>query len=162
VIDEVWMVVSPLNPFKKKKDLLDHNSRLELINKAVKGNEAVKASNIEFDMPMPSYTIDTLRVLDTKYPNREFSLIMGADNLEHLDKWKESTEIIDGYKIYVYPRLGYYTSKFDNEKSIVRVDAPIIELSSTSIRNKVKEGRSIKYLTRESVRKDILKQGWYK
>jgi len=162
VIDEVWMVVSPLNPFKKKKDILDHNSRLELINKAVKGNEAVKASSIEFDMPMPSYTIDTLRVLDTKYPNRKFSLIMGADNLEHLDKWKESTEIIGSYKIYVYPRLGYYTSKFDNEKSIVRVDAPIIELSSTSIRNKLKEGRSIKYLTRESVREEILKQGWYK
>ena len=102
LLDKVWMVVSPLNPFKKKKGLLDHNNRLELIKRAVKGNEAIKGSNIEFDMPMPSYTIDTLKVLATKYPKHQFSLIMGADNLEHLDKWKASKEIINHYKIYVY------------------------------------------------------------
>ena len=162
LLDKIWMVVSPLNPFKKKKDLLDHNSRLMLINKAVEGNEAIKGSNIEFDMPIPSYTIDTLRALALKHPSYEFSLIMGADNLEHLDKWKESTEIIDNYKVYIYPRLGYDTNKFDHKKSIIKVDAPIIELSSTSIRNKIKEGRSIRYLTRESVRNEILKEGWYK
>lgn len=163
LVDEVWMVVSPLNPFKKKADLLDHHDRLELIKKATYGNKLLTGSNIEFDLPIPSYTVDTLKAISKKYRKREFSVIMGADNLEHLDKWKEYKDIINNYKVFVYPRLNHdKTDAFEQKQNIIKVKAPIIELSSTEIRKRIKEGRSIKYLTTASVIREIKKNNLYK
>jgi len=162
LVDDVWMVISPLNPFKKKSGLLDHHERYKLLKKAVYGNKCIVASDIEFDLPIPSYTIDTLTVLKRKFSSRSFSLVMGEDNLEHFDKWKSYREILDEHQVYVYPRLSHETNKFDSEENIIKVNAPILELSSTEIRHRIKEGRSIRYLTRESVRKEILMTGAYK
>ncbi len=162
VIDQIWMVVSPLNPFKKKDGLLDHNIRLTLIEKATKGNEFVRGSDVEFDLPIPSYTIDTLDVLTAKNPKTRFSLIMGEDNLEHLDKWKKSQELIDRFVIYVYPRLNHFTDKFESEKNIIKIDAPIIELSSTAIRKAIKSGESIRYITADIVKEEIERNNYYK
>lgn len=161
-IDEVWMVVSPLNPFKEKKGLLDHRKRLELIEMATRSNSRVFGSDIEFDLPIPSYTIDTLAHLKKKGLKRAFSVIMGEDNLQGLHKWKNYEELISEHDVYVYPRLGYETDNLKEVSSIKRVKAPIIEISSTAIRQRIKEGGSIKYLTLERVEQRILEEGWYK
>ncbi len=160
-LQEIWMIVSPLNPFKEQKDLLDHQKRLELVKLATRGNSKIKGSNVEFDLPIPSYTIDTLRYLEKTTRKKTFSLIMGEDNLEGLHKWKESEELIQNYSIYVYPRLGYTTTQYENTESIRKVKAPIIELSSTKIRQKLSNNTSIRYLVVEKVRKKIEKEGWY-
>jgi len=160
-LEEIWMIVSPLNPFKEQKELLDHYKRLEMVKIATRGNKKIKGSNVEFDLPIPSYTIDTLRYLEEKTRNKTFSLIMGEDNLEGLDKWKESKELIRNYSIYVYPRLGYTTDKYKDHDNIHRLKAPIIELSSTKIRRKIAEKASIRYLVVEKVRQKIEKEGWY-
>lgn len=161
-LEEIWMVVSPQNPFKAKKGLLDHHARLELIEMATKGNKAVKGSSVEFDLPIPSYTIDTLRHLSKVHPDYQFSILMGEDNLEHLDKWKESDELIYNYPIYVYPRLNYFSNKFDHITGVQKVKAPIIELSSTSIREKIQKGESIRYVVKDEVRQLIEERNYYK
>jgi len=160
-IDEIWMIVSPLNPFKEKKDLLDHHIRLDLVRTATRGNKRIKGSDIEFGLPIPSYTIDTLRHLEANTRNKTFALIMGEDNLEGLHKWKESKALVNNYDIYVYPRMEHHTTRFDNNERIKRVDAPIIELSSTKVRKKIAQNESIRYIVVENVRKKILKEGYY-
>jgi len=160
-IDEIWMIVSPLNPFKEKKDLLDHHIRLDLVRTATRGNKRIKGSDIEFGLPIPSYTIDTLRHLEANTRNKTFALIMGEDNVEGLHKWKESKALVNNYDIYVYPRMEHHTTRFDNNERIKRVDAPIIELSSTKVRKKIAQNESIRYIVVENVRKKILKEGYY-
>ena len=137
-LDQIWFVVSPLNPFKKKINLLDNYSRLNLVNIAIKNFSFFKASNIEFSLPIPSYTINTLEYIKEKFPEYEFSLLMGKDNLSNFKKWKNYEIIIKNHNIFVYPRLNCKSSIFEDHKNIRLIDAPIIEISSSMIRSNIK------------------------
>jgi nicotinate-nucleotide adenylyltransferase len=146
-LDEVWFVVTPQSPFKTKKTLLDNHHRYEMVYEATKEYPKLKPSKIEFDLPQPNYTVNTLVHLDEKYPtNYKFSLIMGEDNLKGLHKWKNYETIIENYTIYVYPRISEEAveSQFMQHESIHRVNAPIMEISSTFIRKELKNGKNIK------------------
>ncbi|MGB7528361.1 MULTISPECIES: nicotinate (nicotinamide) nucleotide adenylyltransferase [Sphingobacterium] len=161
-LDEVWFVVSPQNPFKEKKSLGNMYDRLEMVNLAIDGAEKLRASDIEFNLPQPSYTIDTLVHLAEKYPSKEFILIMGEDNLQGLSKWKNAEILLRDYKIVVYPRPGYEAPEdLKNHPSISMTDTPVMELSSTFLRNAIKEGRSIKFYTPDAVVDFIDKKGLY-
>ncbi len=146
-MDELWFVVSPQNPFKDKKSLLTDHNRLDMVQLAVKNYPKMRASNVEFSLPKPSYTIDTLTYLKEKYPNYSFALIMGEDNLDSLSKWKNSEKLMSDYQIIVYPRT-FEGEKKDSEylqhENISMVNAPIIELSATEIRNMIKEGKNVR------------------
>ena len=144
-IEQLWFIVSPQNPFKKKSTLLADHHRLALINTAIDTSLLFKASNIEFHMPKPSYTIDTLAYLGEKYPDREFLLIMGSDNLPTLPKWKNFQQIVDNYEIYVYPRPGISIDDYMDIAKIKKVDAPLIEISSSFIREAIKDGKDVSY-----------------
>lgn len=146
-MDELWFVVSPQNPFKDKKSLLTDHNRLDMVQLAVKNYPKMRASNVEFSLPKPSYTIDTLTYLKEKYPNYSFALIMGEDNLDSLPKWKNAEKLMSDYQIIVYPRT-FEGEKKDGEylqhENISMVNAPIIELSATEIRNMIKEGKNVR------------------
>ncbi len=146
-MEELWFVVSPQNPFKDKKSLLSDHSRLDMVQLAVKNYPKMRASNIEFSLPKPSYTIDTLTYLKEKYPDYSFALIMGEDNLESLPKWKNSEKLVSDYQIIVYPRT-FEGEKIDNEylkhQNIHQINAPVIELSATEIRSMIKEGKNVR------------------
>jgi nicotinate-nucleotide adenylyltransferase len=146
-LDEVWFIVTPQSPFKIKKTLLDNHHRYEMVYEATKEYPKLKPSKIEFDLPQPNYTVNTLVHLDEKYPSGySFSLIMGEDNLKGLHKWKNYETILENYTIYVYPRIseGAVESQFMQHESIHRVNAPIMEISSTFIRKEHKNGKNIK------------------
>ncbi|QQT27591.1 MULTISPECIES: nicotinate (nicotinamide) nucleotide adenylyltransferase [Sphingobacterium] len=160
-LDEVWFVVSPQNPFKKKASLADPYDRLEMVNLAIEDTENLRCSNIEFNLPVPSYTIDTLVHLSEKYPDKQFHLIMGQDNLESLQKWKNIDIILRDYHIYVYPRPGYNSGDFKDHPSITITDTPLMELSSTFIRKAIQEGKDIKFFTPDKVIEFIDKKGLY-
>ena len=146
-MDELWFVVSPQNPFKDKKSLLTDHNRLDMVQLAVKNYPKMRASNVEFSLPKPSYTIDTLTYLKEKYPNYSFALIMGEDNLDSLPKWKNAEKLMSDYQIIVYPRT-FEGEKKDSEylqhENISMVNAPIIELSATEIRNMIKKGKNVR------------------
>lgn len=146
-MEELWFVVSPQNPFKDKKTLLNDHNRLDMVQLAIKNYPKMRASNIEFSLPKPSYTIDTLTYLKEKYPDFSFALIMGEDNLGSLPKWKNSEKLISDYQIIVYPRT-FVGEKKDNEylnhQNIHQINAPIIELSATEIRNMIKDGKNVR------------------
>lgn len=160
-LDEVWFVVSPQNPFKEKKSLGNMYDRLEMVHLAIEGAEKLRASDIEFGLPQPSYTIDTLIHLTEKYPNKEFILIMGEDNLAGLHKWKNADVLLRDYKIVVYPRPGYDAGKLKSHPSVTLTDTPIMELSSTFLRKAIKENKSIQFYTPEKVIAFIDKKGLY-
>lgn len=145
-LDEIWMVVTPHNPLKKKAGLLEDYHRLHMIHLAADSYPKIKPSDIEFKLPQPNYTINTLIHLKEKYPKYEFSLIMGEDNLKSLKKWKNYEVIVNDYHLYVYPRISeeIVPEEFVNHPNIHKVDAPIVELSSTFIRNAIKEGKNIR------------------
>lgn len=146
-LDEVWFVVTPQSPFKTKKTLLDNNHRYEMVYEATKEYTKLRPSKIEFDLPQPNYTINTLVHLSEKYPSEHhFSLIMGEDNLKGLHKWKNYEAILEHYAIYVYPRVseGTIDKRFMGHKKIHRINAPIMEISSTFIRKEHKKGKNIK------------------
>lgn len=146
-MDELWFVVSPQNPFKDKKSLLNDHNRLDMVQLAVKNYPNMRASNVEFSLPKPSYTIDTLTYLHEKYPDYSFSLIMGEDNLKSLHKWKNADILIKNHHIIVYPRV-FEGEKKDPEylqhENISLVKAPIIELSATEIRNMIRDGKNVR------------------
>lgn len=160
-LDEVWFVVSPQNPFKKKESLGNMYDRLEMVNLAIEETENLKASSIEFSLPQPSYTIDTLTHLAEKYPTHEFVLIMGEDILETFSKWKNHDIILRDYHIYVYPRPGYNGGTIKEHPSITLTQTPMMELSSTFLRQAVKEGSNIKFYTPDKVIDFIEKKGLY-
>lgn len=160
-LDEVWFVVSPQNPFKEKKSLGNMYDRLEMVNLAIEGAENLKASDIEFNLPQPSYTIDTLIHLAEKHPNKEFILIMGEDNLQGILKWKNADILLRDYKIIVYPRPGYDAGEIKDNPSITMTDTPVMELSSTFLRKAIKEGKSVKFYTPDAVIDFIDKKGLY-
>ena len=144
---ELWFVVSPQNPFKDKKTLLNDHNRLDMVQLSVKNYPKMRASNVEFSLPKPSYTIDTLTYLKEKYPDHSFALIMGEDNLKGLPKWKNADKLIENHQIIVYPRI-FEGERQDNEylkhENISMINAPIIELSATEIRNMIKNGKNVR------------------
>ncbi|HEY0175535.1 MAG TPA: nicotinate (nicotinamide) nucleotide adenylyltransferase [Pedobacter sp.] len=150
-LDEVWLVVSPQNPLKNKKGLGNMYDRLEMARLAIEPAENIKVSDIEFKLPQPSYTIDTLTYLHEKYPAREFVLIMGADNLASLKKWKNYEVLLKNYQIYVYPRPETDLSEWTGHPSVTFTETPQMEISSTFIRNALKENRNIQFLVPENV-----------
>ncbi len=151
-LDEVWMVVSPHNPLKNKASLANNNDRYFLVQLAIGDNHTLRASNIEFSLPIPSYTIDTLTYLKEKYPNKTFSLIMGGDNLATIDKWKNYHLLLEYYDIYVYNRPGFDLTEYANHPRVHILDqVPMLDISATFIRQALKQGKSIQYLVPEKV-----------
>ena len=144
-LDQVWMVVTPHNPHKNKANLVSDHHRLHMVYLATQGYEKIQPSDVEFRLPQPNYTVNTLAHLEEKFPRHEFCLIMGEDNLKSLHKWKNYEVILDRFPIYVYPRIseGEVESQFINHSNIKKVEAPIIELSSTFIRENIKLGKNI-------------------
>ncbi len=146
-MDQLWFVVSPQNPFKEKKTLLNDHNRLDMVQLAVKNYPNMRASNVEFSLPKPSYTVDTLAYLNEKHPEHSFALIMGEDNLASLRKWKNAEFLMDHYQIIVYPRIydkEKSTSDYPEHPNIKLVHAPIIELSATEIRTMIKANKNVR------------------
>lgn len=162
-LDEVWMVVTPHNPFKKKATLLDNHQRYEMVYQATEGYPKIKPSDIEFQLPQPSYTIHTLVHIKEKFPTHQFSLIMGEDNLQNLHKWKNYEEIVNNHNIYVYPRVFEKKKEVSFSKdTIYKIDAPIVEISSTFIRKSIKEGKNVKPLLPQKVSEYVERMNFYK
>lgn len=163
-LDHVWFVVTPHSPFKKKSTLLDDNHRYQMVLRATEDYEKLKPSDIEFKLPQPNYTINTLVHLQEKYPDHEFSLIMGEDNLKGFHKWKNYELILEDHDIYVYPRVskGKIETRFDDHPRIHHVDAPIMELSSTFIRKSIKERKNIRPMLPEHVWQYLDEMNFYK
>ncbi len=150
-LTKLWLVVTPHNPHKEKKTLANNYDRLHLVNLAVEDNPKLVSSSIEFNLPQPSYTIDTLTYLSEKYPDIEFALIMGGDNLATLHKWKNYEVMIEQYPIYVYKRPSYELPELADHPNIHICEAPLLSISSSYIRNLIKEKKSIKYLVPDKV-----------
>ncbi len=161
-LDQIWFVVSPHNPLKEKATLLADHHRLAMVNMAIEEDSRFKSSNIEFKLPQPSYTIDTLTYLSEKHPKKEFVLIAGSDNLQTFHKWKNYEELLKQYQIYLYPRPETTTSQFDQHPAITRVDAPLITLSSSFIRQGIRENKNMRYFLPEKVWKYIDEMHFYK
>lgn len=163
-LDKIWMVITPHNPFKKKSSLLNNHHRYQMVMEAVEHYDKIEPSNIEFDLPQPNYTVYTLAHLEEKYPQHEFCLIMGEDNLKSLHKWKNYEVILDRHDIYVYPRIseGTVETQFDNHPKIHKVDAPIMEISSTMIRKAIKEDKNIRPLLPPEVYTFIDEMSFYR
>lgn len=163
-LDQIWFVVTPQSPFKTKTSMLDNHHRLEMVYRATEHYDKLLPNAIEFGLPQPNYTIDTLAYLHEKHPNHKFALIMGEDNLKGFHKWKNHELILDNHAIYVYPRLseGKIESRFDQHPKIHHVAAPIMELSSTFIRKAIKAGKNVRPMLPEPVWDYIDKMNFYK
>jgi nicotinate-nucleotide adenylyltransferase len=163
-LDEVWMVVTPQNPFKKKSSLLDNYHRLELVYIACEKYPKLKPCNVEFKLSQPNYTVNTLVHLEEKYQDKDFSLIMGEDNLKSFHKWKNYEVILEQYSIYVYPRVskGKVENQFKDHPKIHRVEAPVVEISSTFIRKAIKARKNIIPMLPEKVWEYIDSMNFYK
>lgn len=162
-IDQLWFVVSPQNPFKKKANLLDDYQRLELVHRAVEGDDRLRASNIEFNLPKPSYTIDTLTYLKEQHPGYHFVILMGSDNLENFHKWKNAEMIIENYGILVYPRPGFDTLKIQQHKNIfIAENAPLMEISSSFIRKAIRHGKDVRHFLPPKTREYLEEMNFYK
>jgi len=163
-LDQIWLVVTPQSPFKKKQSLLDNYQRLEMVFRATEDYDKLQPSDIEFSLPQPNYTVNTLAHLQDKYPHHEFSLIMGEDNLKSFHKWKNHQVILENHDIYVYPRIseGTIETQFEGHKRIHHVNAPIIELSSTFIRQSIKNGINVKPMLPQTVWQYIDEMNFYK
>lgn len=160
-LDEVWLVVSPQNPFKHSASLLNEHQRFHLAQIALEDETKIKASNIEFKLPKPSYTVNTLTYLKEKYPKHEFTILMGSDGFQNLHKWHNAEVIINNYPIAVYLRPGFeITETFGANVNIQK--APLLEISSTHIRMLIQQKKSIKYLVPENVRKEIENNNYYR
>lgn len=171
-LNEVWFVVSPQNPLKEKHGLLPDYHRLSLIRIAIEDNPKVRVSNVEFSLPKPSYTINTLAHLKEEFPNITFALIMGEDNLRSLHKWKNYQSILENHKIYIYPRVLTIQEKEDlklhrtqsqliNHPNIIKVEAPVMKISSSFIRKSIKEGHDVRYLLTEPVYRYVKEMHFY-
>jgi nicotinate-nucleotide adenylyltransferase len=159
-LDKVWFVISPHNPLKNKSSLLDEKQRLQMVRIAIEDNAKLKASDVEFKLSQPSYTVHTLAYLKEKYPKNEFVLIMGADNLATFHKWKNFEEILKYHKIYVYPRKDNEV-KESKYKNVKFTNAPVIEISSTLIRSAIKEKKDVRYFVPEKVWEYIKEMHFY-
>lgn len=163
-LDQIWLVVTPQSPHKTKQSLLDNHQRLELVFRATKDYPKLAPSAVEFNLPQPNYTVRTLAYLEEKHPENQFALIMGEDNLMSLPKWKNAEVIMGNYPIYVYPRKmnpSSISASFSSE-TVTYIDAPIIEVSSTFIRQQIKDGKNIKALLPMAVWNYIDEMNFYK
>ena len=160
-VDEVWFIVSPQNPLKESASLLNEQHRFSLVKIAVEDAAKLKASNVEFLMPKPSYTIDTLVYLSEKYKQHHFTLIIGSDSYMNFEKWKNYNQIILNYNILIYSRPGFIVKK-ELPETIKIINAPLMEISSTQIRKNIKEKKSIQYLVTDKVMEEIELRGYYK
>lgn len=161
-LDQVWFIVSPQNPLKSTKGLLNRYHRLFLIQIAIEEEKNLKVSNIEFGLPTPSYTANTLIHLNEKYPEHKFSIIMGSDSFENITRWKNYKYIVDNYPIYIYKRLQHEITQNFPEANITLLNAPLIEISATHIRENIRSGKSIRYLVPEKVKEEIENNHYYK
>ncbi len=166
-LDQIWFVVSPHNPLKKKESLLADHQRLYMTQLAIGDNDKIKSTDIEFKLPVPSYTIDTLTYLSEKYSTHDFNLVMGEDNLLTLHKWKNVNELVKNYPIYVYPRpyskkpASLLLEQILSMADIRQVDAPLMEISGTFIRNGIKKGKDMSYFLPPLVWKYIKEMHFY-
>ena len=160
-ISMVWFIVSPHNPLKEKTSLLADHHRLAMANIAVEDDPRFRVSNIEFHLPQPSYTIDTLTFLAEKYPGKEFVLICGRDNLPAFSKWKNYEDILNRYHLYIYPRPETEVSPFDNHPHVHFTEAPMIEISSSFIRQGINEGKNLRQFLPEKVWKYLTEMHFY-
>jgi len=161
-LDQLWLVVSPQNPFKQSGSLLNSYNRLNLVQLAIEPEPKLKASDIEFRLPQPSYTVNTLAYLQEKYPTHEFTIIMGSDSFENLSKWKNYEYILQHCPIFVYRRPGHEVINNFKQASITVLDAPLLQISATHIRNNIKQGKSIRYLVPDKVLEEIERNGYYR
>ncbi len=170
-LEEVWFVVSPHNPLRSDEDLLDDEHRLEMVRLAISEASSLKLCRDEFDLPRPSYTYNTLKHLSDTYPDRDWTLIMGEDNLRSFDKWWKGEELLDLYRIFVYPRHftvkekekegGRPISPFADHPSVRVFEAPVLELSATFIREAIRDGRDVRYMLTRPVYEYVRKGGFY-
>ena len=160
-IDQVWLVVSPQNPFKPAQSLLNEQHRKHLVDLALEGEKKIKSSAIEFKLPKPSYTIDTLAYLKEKYPQHNFSIILGSDSYKNISKWKNGDKIISHYSLYVYERPGH-TINEKNKPLLTVLNAPMLEISSSYIRELINAKKSIRYLVPDIVMEEIKANQYYK
>ncbi len=160
-LDKIWFVVSPQNPFKVKSTLLHEFDRLDMVRAAIDDNPKFEASDIEFNLEKPSYTVDTLAHLISKYPKHVFSLIMGEDNLENLHKWKNAYYILENHDVLVYPRPNAKPHSLENTTKIKRIDAPMLDISASYIRNAIQKNQSIKYCVPDEVKVLVQSRGYY-
>lgn len=151
-LDEVWFLITPHNPLKERNKLMDDHVRYEMVKASIAGYPKFRVSDFEFTLPQPSYTIDTLRALQETFPDRLFHFIMGADNWALIDRWKESEALISGYPILVYPRQGYEINIPPGYPNIKKVQAPLMEISSSFIRQAWKEGKDVRFFLPEAIR----------
>lgn len=161
-LDEIWMVVSPRNPLKQTQDMLQDYHRLELVKLAIGDNKKIRASDVEFKLSKPSYTIHTVQHLKEKFPGDEFVLIVGEDNLETFDKWKEHESLLNLCMLYVYPRLNVEKTKFHVHPKVKLVkEVPVMEISATFIRESIKNKKDVRYMLPEAVWNSIMDSGFY-
>ena len=161
-LEQVWFVISPQNPLKKSNSLLNEYHRLYLVQVSIEDEPSLKASDIEFRLPRPSYTINTVTYLQEKFPTHQFSIIMGSDSYENLPAWKNYEQLVKNFPIIVYERPGFQPQKKYEQSQVTFLKAPLLEISSTYIRKIIKEGKSIRYLVPEKVRLEIEQSGYYK
>lgn len=163
-LDQVWFVVTPHSPFKKKSSLLDNNHRYQMLDRALESYPKLRVSDIEFKLTQPNYTINTLIYLGEKYPDYKFSIIMGEDNLKSFHKWKNYNIILENHEIYIYPRIskGKLESEFIGHKKVHFINSPIMEISSTFIRKAIKDGKNVRPLLPENVWQYLDEMNFYK
>jgi nicotinate-nucleotide adenylyltransferase len=161
-IDQLWFVVSPQNPLKNTSDLLSDQHRLEMVKLAIKGDFRFRASDIEFNLPKPSYTVNTLAALRKKFPTNEFVIIMGADNFVQIKMWRDYEILIKEYRFLIYPRPGIELPKHELKGNFTFVDSPLMEISSTFIREAISEKRDVSHLLAAGVLHYIEEMNFYK
>lgn len=162
-LDEFWFVVTPQNPHKQKKNLLNDYDRLEMVHQAVEGDDRLQVSDIEFHLPKPSYTINTLAYLKERFPNKQFRILMGSDNLKNFHKWKNHDAIVENYGVVVYPRPGFDKTIVQQHKNILIVEeAPLMEISSSFIRKAIKQGKDIRHFLPQKTWEYIDRMGFYR
>lgn len=159
-LNQIWFVVSPHNPLKPSASLLNEYHRLHLVQTAVQEDLRFRVTDVEFKLPKPSYTIDTLTYLTEKYPENEFTVIMGTDSFQNISKWKNADLLLKNYSFILYPRPGFEVINVPT--NVLIVTAPLLEISATAIRKNIKNGRSIRYLVPDNVREEIERSGYYK
>ncbi len=161
-IDQLWFIVSPQNPLKQSAGLLNEYHRLYLIQIAIEGEKDLRASDIEFGLPKPSYTANTLAYLKEKYPDHEFAVIMGSDSFQNIKRWKNYLYILENYSIFIYKRPGFDIDKEDLSANIMVLQAPLLQISATHIRENIKKGMSVRYLVPDVVKEEIERNAYYK
>ena len=159
-LDKIWFVVSPHNPLKDKSDLLNQYDRLHLVKLAIEDDTRFRASDVEFNLPQPSYTIDTLTYLKEKHPEHEFVLLMGSDNIVSIHKWKNYEVLLDNYQVYVYKRVNANPEAIN--KNVKIFDVPLLNLSASFIRQCIRDKKSVRYLLPESVYQYVTEMNYYK